>query len=320
MMKGVTLQQLKAFITVAKHLAFGKAAEELCLTPPAVSMQIKELELAIDMLLFDRDGNRVSLTTPGEYLLVYARRILSTLKDAEQAMACMRRVEYGYLTVGLVSTTQHFLPRLLGCFLAEHPGIELQLVVGNQKTLLDLIQRSEVDVAIMGRPPAESSTRAEPFAPNPNFLVAPPEHRLAAYDQLSPAMLTDERFVLREHSSHTRAIIDQFLRERSLRPAKVMEIGCNEAIKHAVAANLGIGFLSLHTLKLELQAGLLRILNVEGLPLIRLWHVVHTLNKTLSPAAEALRYYLLENGEKFLEAEFKDVFPDGLAVPSLTKM
>jgi DNA-binding transcriptional LysR family regulator len=319
-MKGVTLQQLKAFITVAKHLAFGKAAEELCLTPPAVSMQIKELEQAIDMLLFDRDGSRVSLTTPGEYLLVYARRVLATLKDAEQAMACMRRVEYGHLTIGLASTSKYFLPKLLSCFLEEHPGIELQLVVGNQKTLLDLIQRSEVDLAIMGRPPAEFSTRAEPFAPNPNFLVAPPEHRLAKYDQLSPATLMDERFIMREHSSQTRTIMERFLRDRSLRPSKVMEIGCNEAIKHAVAANLGVGFLSLHTLKLELQTGLLRILNVEGLPLIRLWHVVHTLNKTLSPAAEALRYYLLENGEKFLEAEFMDVFPGGLAIPSVTEM
>lgn len=319
-MKGVTLQQLRAFITVAKHLAFSKAAEELCLTPPAVSMQIKELEQAIEMLLFDRDGSRVTLTTPGEYLLVYARRVLGTLKDAEQAMACMRRVEYGHLTIGLASTSKYFLPRLLSRFLAEHPGIELQLVVGNQKTLINLIQRSEVDLAVMGRPPAELSTRAEPFAPNPNFLVAPPGHRLAKYDQLSPAMLTDERLIVREHGSHTRTLMERFLRDHNLRPSNVMEIGCNEAIKHAVAANLGVGFLSMHTLKLELQAGLLRILNVEGLPLIRLWHVVHALNRTLSPAAEALRYYLLENGEKFLENEFREVFPNGLAIPSETKM
>jgi DNA-binding transcriptional LysR family regulator len=320
MMKGVTLQQLRAFITVAKHLAFGKAAEELCLTPPAVSMQIKELEQAVELLLFDRDGSRVSLTTPGEYLLVYARRILATMKDAEQAMACMRRVESGQVTIGLASTSKYFLPRLLGQFLAEHPGIELQLVVGNQKTLIELIQRSEVDIAVMGRPPAELLTRAEPFAPNPNFLVAPPDHPLGKYDQIAPAMLANERLVVREHGSHTRALMDRFLSDHHLRPTNVMEIGCNEAIKHAVAANLGVGFLSMHTLKLELQAGLLRILNVEGLPIIRLWHVVHALNKTLSPAAEALRYYLLEHGEKFLEAEFKDVFPSGMEIPSETKM
>jgi DNA-binding transcriptional LysR family regulator len=319
-MKGVTLQQLRAFITVAKHLAFGKAADELCLTPPAVSMQIKELELAVELLLFDRDGSRVSLTTPGEYLLVHARRVLATLKDAEQAMACLRRVESGQLTIGLASTSKYFLPRLLGRFLAEHPGIELQLVVGNQKTLIDLIQRREISLAVMGRPPAELSTRAEPFAPNPNFLVAPPGHRLAKYDQISPAMLVDERLIVREEGSHTRSLMERFLRDHNLRPANVMEIGCNEAIKHAVAANLGMGFLSMHTLKLELQAGLLRILNVEGLPLIRLWHVVHAHNKTLSPAAEALRYYLLEHGEKFLEDEFRDVFPTGLAIPSETKM
>jgi DNA-binding transcriptional LysR family regulator len=317
-MKGVTLQQLRVFTTVAKHLAFGKAAEELCVTQPAVSMQIRELEQSIEMSLFDRVGRQVSLTTPGEYLLVYARRILATLKDAEDAMARMKGVAYGRLTVGLVSTGNFFLPRLLSRFIAEHPGIDLQLAVGNRKTLVEMIQRNEVDLAVMGRPPRELSTRAEPFAPHPSVLIASPNNPLCGYDQLEPAMLSSERFIVREQGSGTRAAMEKFFRNHNLRPTYAMEIGSNDAIKQAVAANMGISFLSMHTLKLELQAGMLRILDVEGLPLMRRWYVVHALSKTLSPAAEALRYYLLEHGERFLEVEFSEVFPLGLARPSET--
>ncbi|MES2354294.1 MAG: LysR substrate-binding domain-containing protein [Pseudomonadota bacterium] len=308
-MKGVTLQQLRVFTTVAKHLAFGKAADELCVTQPAVSMQIRELERAVGLPLFDREGRRVSLTTPGEYFLVYARRILATLKDAEDAMARMGGIEYGRLTVGLVSTAKYFLPRLIGQFLIEHPGIDLQLAVGNRKTLVEMIQRNEVDLAVMGRPPRELSTRVEPFAPHPSVIIVSSDHPLNNHERLSPAVLVNERFIVREEGSGTRAAMEKFFRGHNLRPAYAMEISSNEAIKHAVAANLGISFLSIHTLKLELQAGMLKILDVEGMPVVGCWHVVHALSKTLSPAAEALRYYLIEHGERFLDSEFHDLYP-----------
>ena len=313
-MKGVTLQQLRVFVTVAKHLAFGKAADELCVTQPAVSMQIRELEQSVGLPLFDREGRRVSLTTPGEYFLVYARRILATLKDAEDAMARMGGVEYGRLTVGLVSTAKYFLPRLIGQFLIEHPGIDLQLAIGNRKSLVEMIQRNEVDLAVMGRPPRELSTRVEPFAPHPSVVIASSDHPLNSHEQLSPTVLINERFIVREEGSGTRAAMEKFFRGHNLRPVYAMEISSNEAIKHAVAANLGISFLSIHTLKLELQAGMLNILDVEGMPVVGCWHVVHALSKTLSPAAEALRYYLIEHGERFLDAEFGDLYPRGLKV------
>ena len=311
-MRGTTLQQLRAFASVAKHLAFGKAAEELCVTPPAVSMQIRELEQAVEMSLFNREGSRVSLTTPGEYFLVYARRVLATMKDAEDAMARLKGIEYGRLTVGLVTSGNYFLPRLLSEFLREHPGVELQLVVGNRKTLIDMIQRNELDLAVMGRPPRELSTRAEAFAPHPCVLVASPDHPFCARERLSPLDLANEQFIVREPGSGTRAMMEKFFLDHNLRPTYAMQIGSNDAIKQAVAANLGISFLSAHTLKLELQTGMLRILDVEGSPVVRRWHVVHVLSKTLAPAAEALRYYLLEHGERFLESEFRDIYPAGL--------
>jgi len=310
-MRGVTLQQLRAFTAVAKHGAFGKAAGELCVTQPAISMQVKELEQSVGMSLFDRTGRDVQLTTPGEYLLVFARRVLANMKDAEDAMARLNGVSCGRLTVGLVTTGNYFLPRLVSRFLDEHPGIDLQLVVANRKALIDLIQRNEVDLAVMGQPPKELATRAEPFAPHPIVLVCSPTHPLARVEHLSPNAMANERFIVREQGSGTRATMEKFFRDHTISPTYAMEIGSGDAIKQAVAANLGVSFLSAHTLKLELQAGLLRILDVDGLPVIRRWYVVHALRKTLSPAAEALRYYLLEHGERFLDEEFKEVFPVG---------
>ena len=211
-MKNATFRQLRVFSEVARHLSFAKAATAMHLTPPAVTMQIKELEGHVGLPLFDRSGRKVSLTTPGEYMLVYARRMLATLKDAEDAAARLKQVEAGTLTIGMVGTAKYFLPRLLAQFRHEHQGVETVLVEGNREQLIQLLQANEVDIATMGRPPKEMATRAEPFAAHPHVFVAPVDHPLASDSDVTPVeSLRGCPFILREQGSGTRAALEKFL-------------------------------------------------------------------------------------------------------------
>ena len=303
-MKGASLRQLKAFATVARHLSFVRAAAELHLTPPAVSLQVSQLEREIGLPLFERRGKSVSLTMPGEYLLVYARRMLGTQKEAEDAMARLRGAQTGRITVGMVSTAKYFLPRLLARFREEHRGVDLRMSIGNREQLISQLRDAEVDLAVMGRPPKEIDARAEQFAVQPHAIVASPLHRLAGVREIAPSMLSGEEFIVREQGSGTRAAMEQFFREHRVAPLQVMETTSNETIKQAVIANMGLAFLSLHTTGLEQQSGLLVVLDVVGLPMMRSWHIVHLQGKPLSPAAEALRYFVIEHGAQLIESQF----------------
>ncbi len=306
----LTLRQLQVFSEVARRLSFVRAAEALHLTPPAVTMQVKELESAVGLPLFQRSGRQVSLTTTVEYLLVYARRMLATLKDAEDAMARLKQVQAGRLDIGLVSTAKYFVPRLLVGFRAEHPGIELRLQVSpNREGLLALLRDGEIDLAIMGRPPKEMATRAEPFAAHPQVFVAPPEHPLVGRAALEPRSLEREPFIVREPGSGTRKHMEDYFAAQRIAPHVAMEMPSNESIKQAVMAGMGLSFLSLHTIGLEVKSGLLAVLDVAGTPIVRTWNVVHLASKTLSPAAEALRYFVLEHGEAHLAEHDRALLP-----------
>src|SRR5437870_245116 len=294
-MLNVTIRQLQVFASAARHLSFARAAEELHLTQPAVSMQIKELESAVGLPLFDRGSRKIALTTPGEYFLVHARRMLSALKDASDTMARMKRVETGKLTIAIVSTAKYFVPKLLAEFRREHPSVELHLDVGNREALIARLQGNEVDLGIMGRPPRELDTRAEPFAVNPLALIAAPEHPLTGLSDVPIDLFSNEVFLVREPGSGTRASLELFLKERRIHPAAIVEMPSNETIKQAVMANMAVSMLSMHTMALELNAGLIKLLEVEGLPLLRRWHIINLRAKLLSPAAEAFRYFVLEN-------------------------
>jgi DNA-binding transcriptional LysR family regulator len=299
-MKNATFRQLRVFSEVARHLSFARAAEALHLTPPAVTMQVKELEGHVGLPLFERSGRQVALTTAGEYMLVYARKMLATLKDAEDMAARLQQVEAGTLTIGMVSTAKYFLPRLLGEFQREHPGVEIRLATGNREQLVKLLQGNEVDIAVMGRPPRELATRAEPFAAHPHVFVAPTDHPLLKFGHPTVESLRPHGFIVRERGSGTRAAMEAFLDQNRLEPRVVMEMSSNETIKQAVMAGMGLSFLSLHTIGLELEHKLIAKLDVEGTPIVRAWNVVHMLSKMLSPAAEAFRYFMLERAEGHL--------------------
>ncbi len=297
----ITFRQLRVFIAVAEHGSMARAAESLHLTPPAVSMQIKEIEGHVGLPLFDRQGRSVVLSTAGEYFVVHARRLVAVLKDAENAMARLQRVEHGLLTIGLVSTAKYFVPHLLARFHADHPGIDVRLrVVGNREQLVALMQTSEVDLSIMGRPPRELATRSEAFAAHPLVFVAPPGHPLLQRPQAPVALLEPYAFIAREHGSGTRSAMAAFFAEHRFEPRLAMEMSSNETIKQAVIAGMGLSFLSLHTVGLELRNKLLHVLDIAGTPVMRRWHVVHLGSKVLAPAAEAFRYFMIERGQAFL--------------------
>ena len=304
-MRNATLRQLRVFAAAARHQSFSKAADELHLSPPAVSMQIRELEEQVGLPLFDRSGRQVALTVTGEYLLVYVRKVLATLKDAEDAIARFRGLETGRVSIGMVSTAKYFVPRLLAQFRQEHPAIEVKLAVGgNREQLVALLRANEVDLAIMGRPPRELATRAEPFAVHPHSVVTAPDHPLMRIGHAPASLLANYEFIIRETGSGTRAAMEKFFADHRLQPRVAMEMTSNETIKQAVMAGMGVSFLSLHTIGLERRAGLLAVPDVEGLPVLKRWYVVNNLSKTLSPAAEAFRYFILEEGERFLAKEY----------------
>jgi DNA-binding transcriptional LysR family regulator len=261
------------------------------------------------MPLFERRGKQVSLTTTGEYMLVYARKILATVKDAEDAAARLQRAETGVLTIGMVSTAKYFMMKMLAEFRSKHPGVELKLAMGNREQLVQMLQNNEVDIAVMGRPPKELQTRAEPFAAHPHVFVSTPGHRLAQRGHLSVEDLRPYDFIVREPGSGTRVAMEKFFAEARVEPRLQMQLHSNETLKQAVMAGLGLGFVSLHTIGLELSQGLIALLDVEGAPVVRAWNVVHTQSKMLSPAAESFRYFMLEQGEKQLADQFARYLP-----------
>ncbi len=300
----VTFRQLRVFVEVARQGSVLRASESLHLTPPAVSQQIKEVESQVGQTLFDRGGRKMTLTTAGEYFVVYARRLLATLKEAEDAMARFRRLESGRLTLGMVSSAKYFLPQLLAQYHEEHPAVDVRLKLGGREQLVAMMSANEVDLCVMGRPPVDFPSRAEPFAMHPHVLITSPKHRFAQAESVPAAALANEPFIVREPGSGTRTALQEYLDEHRLKPTFVMEMPSNEAIKQAVMAGMGVSLLSLHTIGLEWSSGLIAAPAVEGLPLMRRWNIVAAAGRQLSPAAEAFRYFILERGEAHLASMF----------------
>jgi DNA-binding transcriptional LysR family regulator len=295
------LRQLKIFEAVARHLSFSRAAAELHLTQPAVSMQVRSLEAAAGLPLTEQVGKRVFLTEAGAELASHARIVAQQLSEAEGALAAMKGLRGGKLNIGVVSTAKYFMPRLLTAFRAEHPDVELRLGVNNRSAIVRQLADNEIDLAIMGRPPQELETVAEPFAENPLVFVAAPDHPLARVRRIAPQQLAAESFLLRESGSGTRAAMERFLADHAVVPVRTVEMMSNETIKQAVMAGMGISFISERTIGLELAVGHIVRLNVTGTPVRRHWYVVHRAAKRLLPMAQEFRRFLLKESARFME-------------------
>ena len=297
LMRGATLRQLRAFALVARHHSFVQAAAELHLTPSAVSMQIRDLEQASGMPLFHRLANTVSLTQAGEVLLIDVQQALQTLQHAGAALARLRRSTAGSIVrVGMVSSAKYFLPRLMAQFREGRSEVDLQIIVGNRDCMASGLRRGEIDLAIMGSPPDDLAVHAEAFAEQPLGIIAAPEHELAGAHAVSPMVLSQHVFIVRELGSGTRAALDRFVQEHNIVLPLRREQPSNDAVKQVVMANLGVAFMSLHAAALELQGGLLVSLDVVGLPLVRRWYVVVPDTPAISAAAHALRRFIVDRG------------------------
>ncbi len=299
-MHDATVRQLQILATVAKHLSLTRAAEELRLTQPAVSMQVKALEQIAGLPLLERIGRRVALTDAGVEMLRHAQSVLRSLGDAEDALASLRGLKAGRVSIAVVSTAKYFAPKLLALFSREHRDVELKLAVNNRDTVVQLLVENEVDLAIMGRPPQHLETTAFRFAKHPLVIFAAPDHPLARERRVPVRALAAERFLVREQGSGTRAAMERFFAAHHVRPAATTEISSNETIKQAVMAGMGLAFLSQHAIGLELSSGNVVLLPVEDLPVMRDWNVVHRTEKRLSPAALAFKQFVLKEGRAFL--------------------
>ena len=300
-MRNATIRQLQIFTVAASSLSFARAAEKLHLTHAAISLQIKQLEEVSGTLLFERIGKRVFLTAAGETLLVHARQILQSLKEADEALLALKGLKGGRIAVAVTSTAEYFAPGLLAEFGKRHDGVGIRLLIENRDTVIRLLAGNEVDLAIMGRPTAIPDALSVAFAPHPLVLVAAADHPLASTETLPLEDLAGETLIVREAGSGTRSAMEEFFLERAVKPRFGMEMASNEAIKQAVVAGLGISFISQHTLGLELTAGRLAVLKVEGTPVVRHWHLVRHKNKHLTPAFAAFWDFILEFAPGYLK-------------------
>lgn len=289
----ITLRQMKVFESVARNLSYTRAAAELFLSQPAVSMQVRQLERQLGVSLFERLGKRVHLTEAGREVYQYSRSVAQQLDEMETLLADLKGLNSGRLRISVASTANYFVPNLLATFHKRFPGVTVSLDVTNRETLIGQLSDNTVDLVIMGQPPASLDVDAQAFMENPLVVVAPPGHSLARGKSVPLKRLQEETFLVREPGSGTRIAMERFFTERGIRLKTGMEVGSNEAIKQSVQAGLGLGLLSRATIEQELTLKRLIILQVAELPIMRHWYIVHRHGKRLPAAAEAFKRFLL---------------------------
>lgn len=300
-MRSATVRQLQIFSVAASHLSFARAAEKLHLTHAAISLQIKQLEDVCGTQLFDRIGKKVFLTEAGDILLDHARQILQSLKDADESLMALKGLKGGRVAIAVTSTAEYFAPGLLAEFRKAQADVRVRLLVDNREEVSRMLISNEVDLAIMGRPPEGMEAEATTFAPHPFVIVAGADHPLVGRSSLTVEDIAQETMIVREAGSGTRLAMEGFFRDHAIEPNIDMEMGSNEAIKQAVVAGLGISFISQHTLGLELSAGRLVVLPVEGMPVMRRWFLVRHRSKRLTPALGAFWDFVLEFAPDYLK-------------------
>lgn len=297
-LRHISLHQLRLFLSLGKHLSFTRAAEELHLTQPAVSIQIKRLEDSVGISLVEKIGKKIFLTSAGKEFFSAAQEVMDRLKVLSEDLSGMEKGIAGPLNIAAITTAKYFMPHFLGIFLRDYPEVEPSLTITNQSKVLQRLKDNLDDIVIMGRVPEDDiELEVEYFLDNPLIVVAPPDHRLVGRKKIPLEAISQERFISREPGSGTREARTRLFSEQGLNANIYMELGSSEAIKQAVMAGLGISVLSKHNLKLELDAGLISILDVEHFPLLRHWYAVHLKGKQLSNTSRRFLEFLLKDGD-----------------------
>ena len=307
-MKQATLHQLQVFEAIAKHGSFTRAAEELLLTQPTVSQQMKQLTKAIGLPLFEQVGKRLYLTDAGKEVLTVCRDISERLSQLEMTVADLKGLKQGNLRLAVITTAKYFVPRLLGPFRHRYPGISISLQVINRQRVLERLSENLDDLYILGQPPSNLDITLRPVLENPLVPIALYNHPLAQEKNIPLQRLAQEPFIMRELGSGTRMAVESFFEENRVTLNVEMEIGSNEAIKQAIAGGLGVSVLSCHALALEGSKGPLTILDVEGFPIRRYWYVVYPASKQLSVVARTFLEYLLNEGKQIAEQTTLELF------------
>ena len=292
-----TLHQLKVFETVARHASFTRAAEELFITQPTVSSQVKQLTKAIGLPLFEQIGKSLYLTEAGKELLATCHDIFERLNNFEMKIADLKGTKQGQLRLAVITTAKYFVPRLLGSFCQHYPGVDVALQVTNHQEIQRRMLENEDDLYIVSNPPQEIDLRSQPFIDNPLVVVANKNHPLANQRNIPIQKLNDIQFIMREKGSGTRKAVLELFTKNKISVKVKLELGSNEAIKQAIAGGLGISVLSEHCLISEGMSGELTILDVEHFPIKRRWYVSHLAGKQLSVIAQTFLDYLLAESQ-----------------------
>lgn len=287
-----TLHQLKVFEATARHGSFTRAAEELFLTQPTVSMQVKQLTKSVGLPLFEQVGKRLYLTDAGRELFATCQEVFGKLEQFEMKIADMKGMKQGKLKLAVITTAKYFMPRLLGPFCQKYPGIDVSLIVTNHERVIDRLANNQDDLYVMSQLPEHLEITSHPFLDNPLVVLAPSDHPLTKEKNISLKRLAEETFIMREPGSGTRRAFQNLLDAHNLMVKVRLELGSNEAIKQAIAGGLGLSVLSRHTVALEGSNSELSILDVEGFPIQRQWYVVYLAGKQLSVVAATFLEYL----------------------------
>lgn len=291
-MRHTTFRQLEVFEAIARYGSFTRAAEALYLSQPTVSMQIKKLTDTVGLPLFDQIGKKIYLTDAGKILLGTCRELSASLSHFESAVAEIKGLKKGHLRLAAITTAKYFVPRLLGPFCQQYPGIDVSLKVTNREQILLRLAENLDDLYIFGQPPEDLDLVREPFLQNPLVVLARKDHPLAAEKNIALARLAEEPFIMREIGSGTRITVEKLFSEHKLQIKTRMELGSSEAIKQAIIGGLGISVLSQHTLSLDGSGSHFAVLDVDNFPIMKHWYVAYPNGKTLSLVAQAFLTHL----------------------------
>ena len=298
--RGMTWKQLRALAATVEAGSVSGAAKALGVTPPAITTQLKLLEIEAGAPLFDRANSNFTPTEIGAEFLAAARDIERIVEQTGERVAALRSGAIGSLVFGVVSTAKYLAPSIVASFRAAHPEIRVNLAIGNRSEVVRGLDRNEYDLLLMGRPPADIEVESLPLGDNPHVLIAPAGHRLVGDSEILPEDLLQERFLAREPGSGTRILMERFLeRIGGGRAFDLTEMGSNETIKQSVLAGLGIAIISAHTCMAELKDGKLVALPVVGLPLVRQWFLLNRANRQLTKAASIFKDYISERRREF---------------------
>jgi len=297
--KSITLDQLQVFEAAARHCSFTRAAEELFVTQPTVSMQVKHLAQAVGMPLFEQVGKRIYLTQAGQEVLHTCREILQCLDRLETTIFDLQGMRQGRLRLAAVTTTKYFLPKLLKPFCQLYPGVKLSLEFTNHEALLARMHENLDDLYIMSCPPNREDIEVRPFLANPLVAIAPASHRFAHQRNLSLKAFAEEPLIMREEGSGTRKVVEQFFKQHEIDLQINIELGSNEAIQQAVIDGLGVSIISMHTLNCAEVRNQLAILDFDHFPIHRQWQIIFPKKKQLPVTASTFLEYLLKESQRF---------------------